>query len=46
MRRSTESRIADLDLVTCQYALTMISRDVPFSVALRSAEEKQKKERK
>jgi len=45
MRRSMEGRIADLDIDSCKYALTMISRGVPFLVALRSAEEKQKKER-
>lgn len=43
MRRSTEGRITDLDLAACRYALAMISRDVPFSVALRSAEDRQKK---
>jgi len=46
MRRSTESRITDLDIEACKYMLTMISRDVPFLVALRSAEAKQKKEQK
>jgi len=45
MRRSMEGRITDLDHPSCRYALTMISRDVPFLVALRSAEEKQKKEK-
>lgn len=45
MRRSIESRITDLDIDSCKYALTTISRGVPFLVALRSAEEKQKKER-
>jgi len=45
MRRSMEGRITDLDIEACKYMLTMISRGVPFLVALRSAEEKQKKER-
>jgi len=45
MRRTTDGRIQDLDHPSCRYALTMISRDVPFLVALRSAEDKQKKER-
>lgn len=44
MRRSMDGRITDLD--SCKYMLTMISRGVPFLVALRSAEEKQKKEQK
>jgi len=44
MRRSMEGRIADLGTEACKYALTMMSRGVPFLVALRSAEEKQKKE--
>lgn len=46
MRRSMDSRIRELDIEACKYALMMMSRDVPFAVALRSAEEKQKKERK
>jgi len=45
MRRTTDGRIADLDMESCKFALTLISHDVPFAVALRSAEEKQKKER-
>jgi len=45
MRRTTDGRITDLDIGACRYALTMISRDVPFLVALRSAEDRQKKEK-
>jgi len=43
MRRSIEGRISHLDMEACKYALTMISRGVPFLVALRSAEDEQKK---
>jgi len=45
MRRTTDGRIADLDHPSCRYALTLISHDVPFLVALRSAEDRQKKEK-
>ncbi len=42
-RKSIPERIEALDLETCQYALTMISKDMPFSIALQSAEKAQKK---
>lgn len=42
-RRSTEERINALDLATCQYTLSMISKDVPFIVALQSAEKMMKR---
>ena len=46
MRRSVEGRIRELDIEACKYALAMIFRGVPFLVALRSAEDEQKKETK
>ncbi len=42
-RKSIPERIEALDLPTSQYALTMISKDVPFMLALQSAEKAQKK---
>jgi hypothetical protein len=42
-RKSIPERIEVLDLETCQYVLIMISKDVPFMLALQSAEKAQKK---
>lgn len=44
MRRNVEERIIELDLGSCQYALGLISKNVPFSVALLSAEKYQKEQ--
>ncbi len=45
MRKSIEGRILDFDLGACQYALGLISKGVPFSVALQSAEKYQREQR-
>jgi len=42
-RKSNEERINALDIENCRYALTMISKSVPFILALQSAEKSMKK---
>ncbi len=43
-RKSAEACILELDLGACQFALGLISKGVPFPIALKSAEKYQKEQ--